>query len=42
LRERVADSVEAAVGIRPLIELVPNDVVMQSGSRHKIPRTVKQ
>jgi len=42
LRERVADSVEAAVGIRPVIELVPNDVVMQSGSRHKIPRTVKQ
>jgi phenylacetate-CoA ligase len=42
LRERVADSVEAAVGIRPLIELVPNDVVMQSGSRHKIPRTVKR
>jgi phenylacetate-CoA ligase len=42
LRERVADSVEAAVGIRPVIELVPNEVVMQSGSRHKIPRTVKR
>ena len=42
LKERVADSVEAAVGLRPLIELVPNAVIMQSGSRHKIPRTVKQ
>jgi phenylacetate-CoA ligase len=41
LRERVADSVEAAVGLRPAIELVPNEVIMQSGSRHKIPRTVK-
>ena len=41
LRERVADSVEAAVGLRPVIELVPNEVIMQSGSRHKIPRTVK-
>jgi phenylacetate-CoA ligase len=41
LRERVADSVQAAVGLRPVIELVPNEVIMQSGSRHKIPRTVK-
>jgi len=42
LRERVADSVQAALGLRPVIELVPNDVIMQSGSRHKIPRTVKR
>jgi phenylacetate-CoA ligase len=42
LRERVADSVQAAVGLRPIIELVPNEVIMQSGSRHKILRTVKQ
>lgn len=42
LRDRVADSVEAAVGLRPAIELVPNDAILQSGSRHKIPRTVKQ
>jgi phenylacetate-CoA ligase len=42
LRVRVADSVQAAVGLRPLIELVPNEVILQSGSRHKIPRTVKQ
>jgi phenylacetate-CoA ligase len=42
LRDRVADSVEAAVGLRPEIELVPNEAILQSGSRHKIPRTVKQ
>ena len=42
LARRVADSVEAAIGLRPVIELVPNAVIMQSGSRHKIPRTVKK
>ncbi len=42
LADRVADAVEAAVGLRPTIELVPNAVIQQSGSRHKIPRTVKQ
>jgi len=41
LRERVAESVHAAVGLVPEIDLVPNEVIMQSGSRHKIPRTVK-
>jgi len=42
LEAQVADSVEAAVGLRPVIELVPNEAIMQSGSRHKIPRTVKR
>jgi phenylacetate-CoA ligase len=42
LNRRVADSVEAAIGLRPIVELVPNAAIMQSGSRHKIPRTVKQ
>jgi phenylacetate-CoA ligase len=42
LGERVADSVEAAIGLRPVIELVPNQAIMESGSRHKIPRTVKK
>ena len=50
-RERVArvdallEEVEGAIGAVPVdttIELVPNEVIMQSGSRHKIPRTVKQ
>ena len=30
------------LGLRVVIDLVPNEVVMQSGSRHKIPRTVKR
>ena len=36
LQGRVADSVESAIGLRPTVELVPNAVIMQSGSRHKI------
>jgi phenylacetate-CoA ligase len=40
--EAVAQSVAAAVGLAPEIELVPNEAIMQSGSRHKIPRSVKQ
>lgn len=41
VRDALVDSVEAAVGLRAEIELVPEAVIMQSGSRHKIPRTVK-
>lgn len=42
LARRVADKVEARIGIRPGIELVPHDVILQSGSRHKFPRTAKK
>ncbi|HSW04923.1 phenylacetate--CoA ligase family protein [Aquabacterium sp.] len=42
VRDALVDSVQAAVGIRPQIELVSEAQIMQSGSRHKIPRTVKQ
>ena len=42
LARRVADSVEAAIGLRPTIELVPNEVIIQGGSRHKIARTAKR
>ncbi|HEX6704654.1 MAG TPA: hypothetical protein VF169_07840 [Albitalea sp.] len=41
VRDALVDSVEAAVGLRARIELVPEAQIMQSGSRHKIPRTVK-
>lgn len=41
VRDALVDSVEAAVGLRADIELVPEAQIMQSGSRHKIPRTVK-
>jgi phenylacetate-CoA ligase len=39
--KRVADSVEAAVGIRPVIELMPNTEIVKFGPPHKIPRTAK-
>jgi phenylacetate-CoA ligase len=42
LARRVADQVQARIGIRPDIELVPHDVILQSGSRHKFPRTAKK
>ncbi|HEU0204476.1 MAG TPA: hypothetical protein VFR86_29040 [Burkholderiaceae bacterium] len=41
VQDAVMDAVEAAIGLRPEIELVPDEEIMQSGSRHKIPRTVK-
>ena len=41
VRDALVDAVEAAVGLRAEIELVPEAVILQSGSRHKIPRTVK-
>jgi phenylacetate-CoA ligase len=41
VRSALVDSVEAAVGLRAEIELVPEQQIMASGSRHKIPRTVK-
>jgi phenylacetate-CoA ligase len=42
LARRVADSVEAAIGVLPTIELVPNEIIIAGGSRHKIARTVKR
>ena len=41
LRDALVDSIEAAVGLRAEVDLVPEALIMQSGSRHKIPRTVK-
>ena len=41
LAESVKDSVEAAIGIRPEIELVPNTEIVKLGPPHKIPRTAK-
>jgi phenylacetate-CoA ligase len=41
VRDALVDSVQAAVGLQAEIELVPEEVIMRSGSRHKIPRTVK-
>ena len=41
VRDALVDAVEAATGLRPEIELVPEAAILQSGSRHKIPRTVK-
>jgi phenylacetate-CoA ligase len=41
VRDALVDAVEAAVGLRAEIELVPEAQIMLSGSRHKIPRTVK-
>jgi phenylacetate-CoA ligase len=42
LSRRVADAVEAAVGLRPAIELMPNTEIVKFGPPHKIPRTAKQ
>jgi phenylacetate-CoA ligase len=42
LRTRVVESVHAAVGVRPDVELVPNDVLLRQGPPHKIPRVAKQ
>jgi phenylacetate-CoA ligase len=41
LRLRVCESVHAAVGVEPDVELVPNDVLLRQGPPHKIPRVVK-
>lgn len=41
VRDALVDAVEAAVGLRADVELVPEEQIMLSGSRHKIPRTVK-
>ena len=42
LRTRVTESVQAAVGIEPEVELVENDVLLRQGPPHKIPRVAKQ
>jgi phenylacetate-CoA ligase len=42
LRDRVADSVEAAVGVRPAVELVPNAELLRLGPPHKIPRVARR
>ena len=42
LAGRVADAVEAAIGVRPQIELMPNSEIVKLGPPHKIPRTAKQ
>ena len=41
LRSRVEDAVEAAVGMRPDVELVERDVLLRQGPPHKIPRVTK-
>jgi len=41
LRTRVTDSVAAAIGFEPDIELVENDVLLRQGPPHKIPRVTK-
>ena len=42
LRTRVTESVHAAVGVEPDVELVANDVLLRQGPPHKIPRVAKQ
>ena len=41
VRTRVTDSVHAALGIAPDVELVERDVLLRQGPPHKIPRVVK-
>lgn len=41
LRRKVEDSVESRTGVRPVVELVPNDELLKLGPPHKIPRTAK-
>lgn len=38
---RLAASVEAAIGIRPEVELTPNGEILKLGPAHKIPRSAK-
>jgi phenylacetate-CoA ligase len=42
LADRVADSVEENVGVRPEVELVPNADLLKLGPPHKIPRVAKR
>ncbi|MGB0210735.1 phenylacetate--CoA ligase family protein [Algiphilus sp.] len=42
IRRRLIASVHAAVGLRPEIELVPDDELLKLGPPNKIPRTAKQ
>jgi phenylacetate-CoA ligase len=42
LSDDVAGAVAAAVGIEPVVELVPNDVLLRLGPPHKIPRVTKR
>jgi phenylacetate-CoA ligase len=42
LNVRVADAVEAAIGLRPALEFMPNSEIVKFGPPHKIPRTAKQ
>jgi phenylacetate-CoA ligase len=42
LAARVAKAVEAATGIRPNVELMPNTEILKFGPPHKIPRTTRQ
>ena len=39
---KVADAVEASVGVRPKVELMPDSELVKLGPYHKIPRTAKQ
>jgi phenylacetate-CoA ligase len=41
LADRVADAVQAAVGVRPDVELVDEAVLLRQGPPHKIPRVTK-
>lgn len=42
LTRRVADAVEAAIGIRPVVELEANSELVKLGPPHKIPRVAKK
>ena len=42
LRARVEDAVEAAIGLRPVVELVEQAALLRQGPPHKIPRVVRR
>ncbi len=42
LSDRLAEAVDAATGVVPEIELVPNDDLLRLGPPHKIPRVAKK
>lgn len=42
VRDHVVDAVEAAVGVTPEVELVPNEELLRQGPPHKIPRVTRR
>ena len=42
LQVAVADAVEKRLGVRPVVELVPNEELLKLGPPHKIPRIAKK